>query len=47
MKSKRDGHANGAGLGFATIATKISKPIYVEFENILENVSKYKLEVVI
>ena len=47
MKSKRDGHENGAGLGFATIATKISKPINIEFENILENVIKYRLEVVI
>jgi hypothetical protein len=47
MKSKRDGHENGAGLGFATIATKISKPISVEFENILEDVVKYRLEVVI
>ena len=47
MKSKRDGHKNGAGLGFATIATKISKPISVEFENILEDVVKYRLEVVV
>jgi UDP-N-acetylglucosamine 2-epimerase len=47
MKSKRDGHANGAGLGFATIATKTSKPICVEFENILEGVVKYRLEVAI
>ena len=47
MKSKRDGHENGAGLGFATIATKISKPISVEFENVLEDVVKYKLEVVV
>jgi len=47
MKSKRDGHENGAGLGFATIATTILKPIRVEFQEILENVVKYKLEVVI
>ena len=47
MKSKRDGHENGAGLGFATIATKISQPIKVEFEDILEGVVKYRLEVII
>jgi hypothetical protein len=47
MKSKRDGHENGAGLGFATIATRTSKPIKVEFENVLEDVVKYKLKVVI
>ena len=47
MKSKKDGHENGAGLGFTTIATKISEPIRVEFKEILEDVLKYKLEVVI
>jgi hypothetical protein len=48
MKSKKDGHENGAGLGFATIATKVSKPIRVDFQEILEDmVMKYKLEVVI
>ena len=47
MKSKRDGHENGAGLGFATIATKISEPIQVTFEEILDDVIKYKLKIVI
>jgi len=47
MKSKRDGHKNGAGLGFATIATKVSEPIEVEFEEILDDVIKYKLKIVI
>ncbi len=47
MKSKRDGHSNGAGLGFATIATKISKPIDIEFKGILKDVVKFKLEVTI
>ncbi len=47
MKSKRDNHENGAGLGFATIASKISQPLEVEFEEILDGVMKYKLVVVI
>ena len=47
MKSKRDGHDNGAGLGFATIATKITEPIKINFEKILENVTKYNLIVIV
>lgn len=45
MKSKRDGHKNGAGLGFATIALKVSEPIKVEFKEVLKDVVKFKLEV--
>lgn len=47
MKTKKDGHENGAGLGFATIASKISKPLSVEFETILDDVIKYKLKIFI
>jgi hypothetical protein len=47
MKSRRDNHKHGAGLGFATIATKISKPLKAEFEKIFENVVKYKLTVIV
>ena len=47
MKSKRDNHDHGAGLGFATIATKISNPLKVEFETIFTNVVKYKLTVIV
>ena len=47
MKSKKDGHDNGAGLGFATIATKISEPLKVSFEEVLNNVVKYRLQIVI
>ena len=45
MKSKRDGHENGAGLGFSTIATKVTEPIKVNFEKILDNITKYTLTV--
>jgi len=47
MKSKKDNHDGGAGLGFATIATKISKPLSIEFTEILNDVVKYKLKLVI
>ena len=47
MKSKKDNHENGAGLGFVTIATKISEPIQVNFEKVLENVTKYSLTVMV
>jgi len=47
MKSRKDNHEDGAGLGFTTIATKISKPIKVQFEEVLKDIMKYRLEVVI
>ncbi len=45
MRSKRDGHANGAGLGFATIATKVIQPIEVGFNNISDEVVEYTLKI--
>jgi len=47
MKTKKDNHDNGAGLGFITIARKVSEPINVEFEPIINGVEKYSLEVVV
>ena len=47
MKTKKDSHSDGAGLGFITIASKASKPIQVEFESIIDGVEKYSLEVVV
>ena len=45
MRSKRDGHANGAGLGFATMASKVVEPVKVEFEEILDDVIRYTLKI--
>lgn len=45
MRSKRDGHENGAGLGFATIATKVSQPIKVEFKTISAEIVEYTLKI--
>jgi len=48
MKSRRDGHADGAGLGFVTIASKTPHPIKVTFEQTEEKSNdtvKYRLEV--
>ena len=47
MKLRKDGHANGAGLGFATIASKTFMPLEVKFEKVLQNVIKYTLTVVV
>jgi hypothetical protein len=38
IKSKRD-YKNDIGLGFATIVTKISKSIKIEFKEILKNIN--------
>ena len=46
MKSRRDGHDHGAGLGFATVASKVST-FNIEFEKVLDNVLRYKIEVIL
>jgi len=46
MKSKKDGHDHGAGLGFATVASKVSE-MAIEFDKVLDNVMRYKIEIVI
>lgn len=45
MRSKRDGHENGAGLGFATIATKVTQPIEVEFKTLSDEIVQYTLKI--
>ncbi|MEA1917290.1 MAG: SiaB family protein kinase [Campylobacterota bacterium] len=45
MRSKRDGHADGAGLGFATIATKVIQPIEVTFKNISADIVQFTLKI--
>ena len=47
LKSKRDNHKNGAGLGFLTIASKIKEPIKINFGDISEDIKKYSLEIII
>jgi len=45
MRSRKDVTKNGAGLGFLTIASKISKPIEVNFQSISEKVVNFKIKV--
>ncbi len=47
MKTGKDRHMYGAGLGFATIALKTSEPLDVRFEEVLDNVVKYRLVAVV
>ena len=47
MKTRKDNHDDGAGLGFITIASKASQEIKVDFETIINGVEKYSLEVVV
>ena len=47
MKTRKDIHDDGAGLGFITIASKASQEIKVDFESITNGVEKYSLEVVV
>lgn len=47
MRSHRDNHEKGAGLGLITIAKKSSKPILYEFISINEDITKCKLIVTI
>lgn len=47
MKSKKDTHKKGAGLGFITIAQKTTHPIEVQFEYISSDIYKYTLQVVV
>jgi len=46
-KSRKDNHENGAGLGFATIAIKASKPIDIRFQDLSNGTLKYILEIVV
>jgi len=47
MRSKKDNHKNGAGLGFITMAQKIINPIETKFEYILGDILRYTLKVVV
>lgn len=47
MRTRRDNHANGAGLGFATIASKATEDLEVKFEELENNLFRYSLKIVI
>jgi len=44
MRDRTDNHSKGAGLGFITIAKKVTKPIKATFVKVDENIKQFRLE---